>query len=896
MLSTLPHHAVCGRAILVSPLADVPADVAAALPPLLAGAAGDAHAFATAALAGGAEVTLCAGAGPSGTRFAVYALLRALGARFYIAGDVLPPPAPALALPRAGAPPVAAVPAFARRGLLPFPDFPMGPDWWSADEYRAVATQMAKAGMNQWGFHTYPFGGAGPEPSVWVGVAGGFDAVSGNVTEDGAYVSSWYLTQHFPRGNLPGEVSRPTSSYAAGAAALFDRDCYGSAAQAAECWPSTPAASAAVLNDAAALLESAFSWAARVGVASCLGIEIPLVSPPGSNASLADLYAGIFARAAAATPSAQCMWLWTTEAVEDHSNGRGLPQSDPLWARLTAEIGVALAARDAVAPAMAVGVNGWCLGPGDNSSFFDHVIDDARFSISAIDGCLGWCAVDAGFANITRHAATVIPWMEDDEGLAGAELWVARTLDHAAHAAGYAASGLLGLLWRTWETEPQLAALAAAGWSAPDGQPLTAAAVYTDWCAASFGADTADTCAALFLGLDGAAATGTFSPPDAVLPRGGQGCCGGPLSPEGGAGPLRFLNTTAVEAWAASVTGAAAGERARRWAGLLIYHAAMTSVCEAGQALQAAMPRVVDEATAREFGFPALAALSWAWTAMLTALLEVATTAGELGMLAAHEGMNGPSNFFSVAAPLRPYMSSCPAFDAPTAACFADNYTTAGRALPYTVTLSNAGCSREWCAQACVDAGYALAGVEYGVACFCGNAPPPAADALPAAACAAMACAGAPAEKCGDADVVSVFPADCPAAPDLPPGLAPAREYAGARRAWQMPVRTTVAAAEGGLDVRVAVLSATPPAAVVLTWWLVPGPGTNETLPLALVAAGRGLWQARVPLPADATQVLEYVVDVSFDDGGSLAVPVEGAQTVVVLCAHTIFEEASEGL
>ena len=875
-----------GRAVLVAPLADVPAEVLAALPHLPAAAAGgDAHAFATAALVGGAEVTLCTGAGPSGTLYSVYALLRSLGARFYIAGDVLPPPAPALALPRAGAPPAVAVPIFARRGLLPFADFSVGVDFWSADEYRAVGTQMVKAGMNFWGFHTYPFLSAGPEPSVWVGTVGDFDAASGNVTLAGAYVSSWYLTQHFPRGNLPGEVSRPTSSYAAGAAALFDRNCYGSPAQAAECWPTTPAASAAVLNNAAALLESAFSWAARMGVATCLGIEVPLVPPPGSNASLAELYTGIFARAAAATPSVACMWLWTTEAVEDHGNGRGLPQSNPLWARLAAEIGVALAARDAAAPAMAVGVNGWTLGPGDNASYFDRVIDDARFSLSAIDGCLGWCAVDPAYANVTRHAATVIPWMEDDEGLAGAELWVNRTLDHASHAAGYAASGLLGLLWRTWETEPQLAALAAAGWSTPDGQPLTDAAVYADWCAANFGADTAATCASLFLGLDGAAGGGggTFSPAAALLPRGGQGCCGGPLSPQGEAGPLRFLNTSAVEAWAASVTGAAAGERARRWAGLLVYHASMTTVCEAGQALQAAMPRVVDEASAREFGFPALAALSWAWTAMLTALLEVTTTAGELGMLAAHEGSNGPSNFFSIAAPLRPYMAACPPYDAPAAACFADNYTRTGRALPYTVTLSNAGCSREWCAQACVDAGYALAGVEFGVACFCGDAMPPPADALPVAACAAMACAGAPAERCGDADVISIFPAACPAAPDLPPGLLPARGYAGARRAWQMPVRTTVAAAEGGLDVRVAVLAPAPPAAVALTWWLVPGPAANETLPLTLVAAGRGLWHARVPLPADDSKVLVYVVDVAFDDGGRLAVPVEGAQTVVVL-------------
>ena len=393
-----------GRALLVAPRADLPAG------------AGDAHAFVTVSLAGGRELTVCTARGAPGTLHAVYALLRSLGARFYLAGDALPPPAPGLALPPAGAPPHVAAPAFARRGLQPFADFPQGPDWWALDDYRAIATQMAKAGMNWWGFHQYSWHSSGPEPSVWVGAAGGFDPASGNVTLGGSYTSSWFLTEDFPRGNLPGAVSRPTSDYAAGAAALFTRDCYGSPAQASECWPVTPAASAAVLNDAAALLEGAFSWAARMGIESCLGIEVPLVLPPGSNASLSEVYEGTFARMAAATPSVGCLWLWTTEAVEDHSNGRGLPQSNPLWAQLTAEVGVALAARDAVAPNLAIGMNGWCLGPGDNSSYFDKVIDDPRFSLSSIDGCLGWCHVDPNYANVTRHAATVIAWMEDDLG------------------------------------------------------------------------------------------------------------------------------------------------------------------------------------------------------------------------------------------------------------------------------------------------------------------------------------------------------------------------------------------------------------------------------------------------------------------------------------------------
>ena len=319
--------------------------------------------------------------------------------------------------------------------------------------------------MNFWGFHTYPFFSAGPEPLVWVGEASGFDAASGNVTEAGAYTSSWYQTMDFPRGNLPGSVTRATSDYCCGAALVFPRDCYGSDAQATECWPTEPAGEAQVLNDAAALLRDAFAWAAdAAGVESCVGIEIPLTKPPGSNATTRALYEGIFARLASAMPAVTCMWLWTTESVEDHGTGKGLPQSNPLWAQLTAEIGVALAARDAYAPKVAVGANGWCLGPGDNSSYFDKVISDPRFSLSSISGCLGWCLVDPGFANVTAHPGVVIPWMEDDLGLAGAELWVSRTLTQANDAARYGARGLLGIMWRTWETAPQIAALAAAGW------------------------------------------------------------------------------------------------------------------------------------------------------------------------------------------------------------------------------------------------------------------------------------------------------------------------------------------------------------------------------------------------------------------------------------------------
>ena len=837
----------------------------------------DAHLVAP--VAGG---VLCAGPTPRAALYAVYSLLEALGARFYLSGDILPPPNASLALP---ASPLLQAPAFAERGLNPFHDFPMGPDFWTLDFYRLVGTQMAKLKLNKWGYHTYPFGSAGPEPLAWVGVASQFDAATGAVLPGGggAYESSWYLTQDFPRGNLPGSVSRATSQYCCGAAQPFAADCYGSPAQPA-CWPHNASASTAVLNAAAALLEGAFSWAARAGISSCLGAEMPLVPPPGSNASLRELYEGVFGRAAAATPSADCFWLWTTEAVEDHSSGHGYPQSNPLWAQLTAELAVALAARDAAAPRLRVGSSGWCLGPGDNSSYFDKVVDDPRFTLAAIDGSLGWCDVDAGFAQVTRHGATVIAWMEDDLGLAGAELWVERTLAHAADAARYGAQGYLGLLWRTWETAPQVAALAAAGWAAPGGAPLTAASVYADFCAAQFGAETAQVCAALFLSLDGVSApVRTFTPEAARLPRGGQDCCGGPTSPDGSEGPIRVLATDAWEAWAATVSGAAAVERAARWVGLLQYHATVAEASLAGQALRAAAALVVDEDSARALGFPALAAMSWAWERMVTALLAIATTPGELGMLAAHEGMNWPSHFYSLAGPILPYMSSCA--PAQASGCYWDNYTQpSGRVLPHVVSLSNPANSREWCGAACAALGYAWAGVEYGVACFCGATLPPPADALPAQRCAAMPCAGARGEGCGDADIISVFPAACAPAPGLPPGLLPSSAYLGAPRMWLTAPRTTVGAAEGGVAVEVAVLAADAPDEVQAVSWLPAGGGGNTTTPLRREGSGaRGLWAATLPVPPGGAE-LEYVVVATWAAAArTLVAPVEGAVSVVFI-------------
>lgn len=170
----------------------------------------------------------------------------------------------------------------------------------------------------------------------------------------------------------------------------------------------------------------------------------------------------------------------------------GLPQSDPMWKQLVDEIKTAQEALKAVGGNFSLGTNGWCLGPGDNASFFDKEIADPSFKIASINGALGWLPPDPAYARMDGKRAWAIPWcgsttcimliailthdsgiaaealiedahtcrMEDDLSLGSAEIWVNRTLEHANIAANMKVDGLLGLMWRTWETSPQIGALA----------------------------------------------------------------------------------------------------------------------------------------------------------------------------------------------------------------------------------------------------------------------------------------------------------------------------------------------------------------------------------------------------------------------------------------------------
>ena len=101
----------------------------------------------------GRTVLVISGADADATLHGAYRFAEHLGVGFGLEGDVLPDAPVALAL---GGYDEVGVPLLETRGLLPFHDFPEGPDFWNTDDYLLVISQMPKLGLNFIGLHTYP--------------------------------------------------------------------------------------------------------------------------------------------------------------------------------------------------------------------------------------------------------------------------------------------------------------------------------------------------------------------------------------------------------------------------------------------------------------------------------------------------------------------------------------------------------------------------------------------------------------------------------------------------------------------------------------------------------------------------------------------------------------------
>lgn len=453
------------------------------------------------------------GGGSAGVLYGAYHFAEKIGIRFYIDGDVIPDTRQPLTLPALNE---KSAPLFDLRGILPFHDFPEGPDWWNTDDYKAIIGQLPKLKMNFIGFHTYPENQTYPsgnyqaEPLVWIGP-------EKDIHEDGK-VESAYPVLHFNTGDDTwGYLPMKTSDYHCGAAQLFESDYFGADyMMKASQWPRTPGENVSIFNEMGMLLKDAFSLAEQLEVKTCLGTEIPLIIPEDLCIRLRNdemitkgdtikyLYKGIFERIMITHPL-DFYWFWTPE-------GWTWSEVSEKQVRVTEEdLLYAVTAAEEINVPFTLATCGWVLGPpGDRTRFNRILPEDIPFS--CINREVGFSPVEPSFADLTGRPGWAIPWLEDDPALVSPQLWAGRMRKDAADALKYGCNGLMGIHWRTKILGPNVSALAQAAWKQKGWSEATIDSTlrdmpvtdfYRDWARVQFGAEESDRIAQIFISLDG---------------------------------------------------------------------------------------------------------------------------------------------------------------------------------------------------------------------------------------------------------------------------------------------------------------------------------------------------------------------------------------------------------
>jgi hypothetical protein len=564
-------------------------------------------------------------------------------------------------------------------------------------------TQLARQKLNFIGLHSYPM----QEPLVWVGDPQHLDA-DGNVAAAGGWPTSWRTTLD----SNWGSSGLNTSEYHAGAALAFPAQCYGSPAmmstqpfctsEGADGYPkpgmpvSGGKAEAATFNAAADLVADAFKFGGHLGVLRAVGTEVPL-GMKGCHNCHNDLPAGVSHEMALEGAFTRLQrkfgsdldyyWHWTPEC--GISNGSTITnatvnpepgQTKPFYQTALNDIQISIGARATANMTAQLATSGWGLGSqaDHNSSLFDDIFGNEIVAFSALTANVGWQPVDKGYKQITKHQKWVIPWLEDDPGLLGAEMWANRTIAAAADARKYGINGLLGIHWRTFETSLTLQALARIAWE-PE---LTVEQLYTDFATKAFGEAVGKHVGAILASIDsfkvgpydlpaGATCYPGVPPPrdptpgqppsppsqcSAKLPRPGFFCCSGYGVPHSDINLTQYDFALKFAALRPQVTDMRARETFDLWMNLLSYHRSIAIHQHAAYALNtaianvSALPKSQQKDAGTKICLPLLSNLSRVYEQHLTKLLSFANSQGELGMLDEHESgfAKGGGNYGAV--------------------------------------------------------------------------------------------------------------------------------------------------------------------------------------------------------------------------------------------------------
>jgi hypothetical protein len=457
-----------------------------------------------------AEQLWIIGGEQNGVLYGAYHFLEKYGIGFYLHDDIIPAEKIVLHLPDLD---ISRNPLFSLRGILPFHDFPEGPDWWDLDDYKAIITQLPKMGMNFIGFHTYPESGIQgsykAEPLVWIGFE---EDIHQNGTVEYGYPVLHFNTQDTTWGYLP----RKTSTYYYGADKLFDRDYYGTGyMHNLSPWPHTEKENIRIFNESGTFFNSAFSFSKILGVQTCVGTESALTIParlkekleengldPETPEVIKTLYMGMFSRIKNAYPL-DYYWLWTPESWT--WNEVRIEEIN----MVKRDIQIAYDALSELNFPFDLATCGWVLGPPNSRAEFDNILPK-NIPFSCINREVGFSPVEQAFNDISERPLWAIPWLEDDPALTSPQLWVGRMRKDAYDAYNYGCNGLMGIHWRTINVDPMASALSKAAWeigewkNIPVGdRDMYSKDFYEDWATIQFGKENANRIAEIFVELDG---------------------------------------------------------------------------------------------------------------------------------------------------------------------------------------------------------------------------------------------------------------------------------------------------------------------------------------------------------------------------------------------------------
>jgi len=442
--------------------------------------------------AGKVKTMTISGGSAQAVLYGAYEFAEQLGVRFYLHGDVVPDKKISFRLPNLD---IQKKPVFATRGILPFHDFPEGPDWWNENDYKAIITQLPKMKMNFIGFHTYPyradFNGQGPkaEPLVWIGRE---EELNSDGTVKAAYPVLHFHTYDSTWGYRPVN----TSDFLSGALQLFEVNNYGTDyMKGISPWPHSDEENIRIFNESGRMFSSAFELAKILGVKTCVGTETPLVIPESikmhdgvhqdSENDTRELYTGIFRRIQKSFP-VDYYWLWTPE------DWTWSGVEDKVVAKTERDMQIAYKTLKELGSPFTLATCGWVLGPPKDRTQFDRVLPkDMPFS--CINRGVGYSRVEKGFGSISNRSKWSIPWMEDDPDLIGLQLWAGRIRKDALDSWKYGCNGLFGIHWRTRIIGPNVSALAKSAWECDrydttlTGRDLPVEDFYTDWVRSEFG-------------------------------------------------------------------------------------------------------------------------------------------------------------------------------------------------------------------------------------------------------------------------------------------------------------------------------------------------------------------------------------------------------------------------